>query len=83
MPLKGVDQGPTGAVLRVQHPTMAMGSLQCGAQQPILMVKGHSQLKETLHAGGGVAHQKIDCWLITQTSSSPDGVGHVALQAVL
>jgi len=60
LPFQGLHQGATGAVLGVEHPPVAVGRLQSGAQAVAIPIKGHVQLEQALHAGRGLMHKPFD-----------------------
>jgi len=82
LPFQGIHQCPPGPVLGVQHPPVAVGRLQGGAQLFGLPVEGHAQLQEPRHAVRGIAHQQLHRLEVTEAGSSFQGVVDVALEAV-
>ena len=83
LPLQGVHQRSAGAVLGVQHPPMAVGGLEGGAQLVAVAVEGHAELHEPLHAAGGLAHQHLNRLRLTEPGACPQCVFHMACEAVL
>jgi hypothetical protein len=81
--LQGIDESPAGAVLGMQHASIAVGSFEGGAQSAILSIEGHSQGEEPFHTRWRMANQKIDGGIITQTRPGIEGIGDVAVKTIL
>ena len=83
LPFQGLHQGATGAVLGVEHPPVAVGRLQSGAQAVAIPIKGHVQLEQALHAGRGLMHEPFDGLPIAEPPPGLEGVVHMAGKAVI
>ena len=83
LPLQGVNQGAAGAVLGMEHPPMAVGGLQGGAELVAVAIKGHAQLQQPGHASRGLMHQQLYGGTITETCPRLQGVGDMAGKTVV
>jgi len=82
LPFQGIHQGTPGPVLGVQHPPVAVGRLQGGAQLVGLPVEGHAQLQQPRHTVRGIAHQEFHRLEVAEAGAGLQGVVDVALEAV-
>jgi len=83
LPFEGVHEGPTGAVLGMEYPSVAVGGFQGGAQTVTIPVKGHAQLEQALHAHRGLMHQPLHGRPVAESSAGPQGIDDVAGEAVV
>ena len=82
LPLQGIHQGSTGAVLGMEDAPMAVGGLQGGAQACSVAIEGHAQFEQPLHACRGLMHQQLHGVAVAEAGSGPEGVVNVAGEAV-
>ena len=82
LPLQGIHQGTTGAVLGMEDAPVAVGGLQGGTQACSVAIEGHAQFKQPLHAGRRLMHQQFHGVAVAEAGTGPDGVLDVAGEAV-
>ena len=80
---QGIHKGSTGAVLGMQHPPVAVGRLESGAESAVVVIKIHPQLQQPLHAGGSLLHEQFHGRRIAQPTACPDRVVAMAFEAVV
>jgi len=82
LPLEGVHQGSAGAVLGMQHPAVAVGGLQGGAQTSIAAIERHAELQQALDTGRRLANEQFNGLGIAETGTGLERVLAVAREAV-
>ena len=67
----------------MEHPPMAVGGLQGGAELVAIAIKGHAQLQQPGYASRGLMHQQLYSRTITETCPCRQGVGDMAGKTVV
>ena len=78
-----IHQGPSGAVLHMQHSPVAVGCFQGGGEAVMIPVEGHAQRSQTLDAMGCLLHQQSNGVAVAKAGSSQNRVLRMTFSAVL
>ena len=78
-----IHQGTSGAVLHMQHTSMAVGRLQRGGQCTTSSVEGHAELLQPLDAPRCLIHQQPHSITVAEPCSRPQRVFAMTESTVL